>query len=416
MKTIKSYPLLLAALVLTLCLSACGSKDGGQEEYRAPDIIEDAVYDPDAQGDYSDYFGKWVGIRDCEYTTMLVTPADGGMRFELYKDDRLAASGSAQQVPGHAFIYFFNDADGSAYLFASNNGDMELYSFGYFELKVPAPNTKGGFEDIAGTWYLGGDPNAESVLDIDNNGEWVLYEGSAVVDNGYLVQHDTIKEDYYAHSRQNEDVCYDMSTSLDREGIWWGSENDAYLKPVFTKTTAELMQPYVGYWSSGEDYWLRIYAGTHWDTVDAGGEIINTGDADPREEEVILYMVGYGYAGSLVLQADGSLKNSEDGMVFSPVAEADIPAALKELIDKKREKPFKLTYADGQEMYIVIGEGPQKGGGYSVAVKALYETDNSIVIRTELMGPEAGEAKGTENSYPVLIVKTEYRDKPVVFR
>lgn len=87
------------------------------------------------------------------------------------------------------------------------------------------------------------------------------------------------------------------------------------------------MQPYVGYWSSGEDYWLRIYAGTHWDTVDAGGEIINTGDADPREEEVILYMVGYGYAGSLVLQADGSLKNSEDGMVFSPVAEADIPAA-----------------------------------------------------------------------------------------
>ena len=326
MKTIKSYPLLLAALVLTLCLSACGSKDGGQEEYRAPDIIEDAVYDPDAQGDYSDYFGKWVGIRDCEYTTMLVTPADGGMRFELYKDDRLAASGSAQQVPGHAFIYFFNDADGSAYLFAFNNGDMELYSFGYFELKVPAPNTKGGFEDIAGTWYLGGDPNAESVLDIDNNGEWVLYEGSAVVDNGYLVQHDTIKEDYYAHSRQNEDVCYDMSTSLDREGIWWGSENDAYLKPVFTKTTAELMQPYVGYWSSGEDCWLRIYAGTHWDTVDAGGEIINTGDADPREEEVILYMTGYGYA---VLQADGSLKNSEDGMVFSPVAEADIPAAAR---------------------------------------------------------------------------------------
>ena len=45
----------------------------------------------------------------------------------------------------------------------------------------------------------------------------------------------------------------------------------------------------------------------------------------------------------------------------------------------------------------MIGEGPQKGGGYSVAVKALYETDNSIVIRTELQGPEAGEAKGTED-------------------
>ena len=114
MKHWKKYLLLPAALMLALCLAACGSKDGGQEEYRAPDIIEDAVYDPDTQGDYSDYFGKWVGIRDCEYTTMLVTPADGGMHFELYKGEELAASGSAQQVPGHAFIYFFNDADDCA--------------------------------------------------------------------------------------------------------------------------------------------------------------------------------------------------------------------------------------------------------------------------------------------------------------
>ena len=106
----------------------------------------------------------------------------------------------------------------------------------------------------------------------------------------------------------------------------------------------------------------------------------------------------------------------EKDLEFTVSGETDIPAALKELIDKKREKAFKLTYADGQEMYIVIGEGPQKGGGYSVAVKALYETDNSIVIRTELQGPEAGEAQGTEESFPVLIVRTEFRDKPVVFQ
>ncbi len=108
-------------------------------------------------------------------------------------------------------------------------------------------------------------------------------------------------------------------------------------------------------------------------------------------------------------------KNGVD-LEFTVTGEQDIPAALKELIDKKREKPFKLTYADGQEMYIVIGEGPQKGGGYSVAVKDLYETDNSIVIRTELQGSESGETAGTDDSYPVLIVKTEYRDKPVVFQ
>ena len=96
--------------------------------------------------------------------------------------------------------------------------------------------------------------------------------------------------------------------------------------------------------------------------------------------------------------------------------EKDIPAGLQDMIAKKREKPFKLTYADGQDMYIVIGEGPQQGGGYSVSVLELYLTDNSVVIRTELTGPEKGEASGTELSYPVLIVKTQYREEPVVFR
>ena len=101
---------------------------------------------------------------------------------------------------------------------------------------------------------------------------------------------------------------------------------------------------------------------------------------------------------------------------FSVVGENEIPQALTELIAKKREKSFKLTYADGKDMYIVIGEGPQTGGGYSVVVKELYLTDNSVVIRTELLGPEKGEASGTDQSYPVLIVKTAYMEEPVVFQ
>lgn len=142
----------------------------------------------------------------------------------------------------------------------------------------------------------------------------------------------------------------------------------------------------------------------------------------PRRARKVLTVLGVltvilgGIAAFTGCQSENSEEIQGEELEFTVTGEADIPAALKELIDKKREKPFKLTYADEKEMYIVIGEGPQKGGGYSVAVKALYETDNSIVIRTELTGPEAGEAKGTENSYPVLIVKTEYRDKPVVFR
>ena len=130
---------------------------------------------------------------------------------------------------------------------------------------------------------------------------------------------------------------------------------------------------------------------------------------------VLMVILG-GIAAFTGCQSGASEEKRGEDLEFTVSGEADIPAALKELIDKKREKAFKLTYADGQEMYILIWEVPQKVVGYSVAVKALYETDNSIVIRTELQGPEAGEAKGTEESFPVLIVRTEFRDKPVVFQ
>lgn len=108
-------------------------------------------------------------------------------------------------------------------------------------------------------------------------------------------------------------------------------------------------------------------------------------------------------------------KKLED-LAFTVIGEKDAPQALQEMIMQKKADPFKLTYADGQDMYIVIGEGPQNGGGFSIVVKELYLTENSVVIKTELMGPEKGEASGTENSYPVLVVKTAFCEEPVVFK
>lgn len=138
-----------------------------------------------------------------------------------------------------------------------------------------------------------------------------------------------------------------------------------------------------------------------------------------RKTAALLGVLGLLLLGSIAFAGCGAGEKTQEkvkDLEFTVAGENGLPPALAELITKKREKPFKLTYADGQEMYIVIGEGPQKGGGYSVAVKELYLTENSIVIRTELTGPEKGEASGEEPSYPVLIVKTEFIDKPVVFQ
>ena len=126
----------------------------------------------------------------------------------------------------------------------------------------------------------------------------------------------------------------------------------------------------------------------------------------------VFAMVSAGVAGcGADAKDDGKLQDLE----FTVVGEKEVPPALSELITKKKENSFKLTYADGQDLYIVIGAGPQAGGGYSVTVKELYLTDNAIVIRTELLGPAKDEPAGNGTSCPVLIVKTEFRDEPVVF-
>lgn len=256
MKDWKKCTIFVLMLVVCLILVACG--DGGSsnddsEEYRAPGVIEGAAYDSaaDASG-YEEYFGIWEGVGDAEGDTLEITPADGGMYFTLYSGEELIASGNAQDVPEYAYIYFFNQHDGNAYQFAVNyDGDMELYSFGAFVMKTPAPSTLGGFEDIADIWYLDGDPEAASSIEIDANGEWTLYErlegdgDSTMTDYGYLEQDPAIEDQYYAHSRQFEDVTYDMYTSFEKEAFSWGDESDSYLR--LTDSTDENPAEQLGY-------------------------------------------------------------------------------------------------------------------------------------------------------------------------
>ncbi|MDW2798688.1 protease complex subunit PrcB family protein [Clostridium boliviensis] len=123
----------------------------------------------------------------------------------------------------------------------------------------------------------------------------------------------------------------------------------------------------------------------------------------------------------VVRTLSGCTVNGDNGdkvrdLDFSVVADTDIPQELKQIIAEKQQSPFKLTYSDDKNLYIVVGYGKQDTGGYSIAVNDLYLTDNSIVLDTELIGPEKGENTGTEPSYPFIVIRTEMSELPVVFQ
>ena len=93
----------------------------------------------------------------------------------------------------------------------------------------------------------------------------------------------------------------------------------------------------------------------------------------------------------------------------------DLPQALKEQIELKREEDFSLTFSDNQYLYAVRGYGVQETGGYSISVEECYLTDNEIYVETTLHGPQVGESVAKSPSYPYIVLKLELRQEPVVF-
>ncbi len=100
---------------------------------------------------------------------------------------------------------------------------------------------------------------------------------------------------------------------------------------------------------------------------------------------------------------------------YQVVSDSEIPKELMELIDEKKEGEFRLTYADGKELYLVVGYGKKDTTGYSVSIEDFYQTSDSLYIDTKLLGPKDGENKAGEPSYPWIVVKTAYTDMMVVF-
>ena len=100
---------------------------------------------------------------------------------------------------------------------------------------------------------------------------------------------------------------------------------------------------------------------------------------------------------------------------YTIITEDNIPEELLSAIEQKKEGTFKMTFEDRGFLYVCIGYGVQQTGGYSIAVKEVYETSNAVYVDTDLIGPEPEEKSSPVASYPYIVIKLEFVDKPVVF-
>jgi len=99
---------------------------------------------------------------------------------------------------------------------------------------------------------------------------------------------------------------------------------------------------------------------------------------------------------------------------FTVLKPEEIPKQLQDVIEHKKTEPFHVTYED-DALYIAVGYGEQKSGGYSIEARELFLTKNAICFRSGLIGPGKNEVFEETVSYPYLVIKTEKRDERVMF-
>ena len=100
---------------------------------------------------------------------------------------------------------------------------------------------------------------------------------------------------------------------------------------------------------------------------------------------------------------------------YTVLCEEDVPEELKKQIQERKKEEFRMTYEDQGILYLAKGYEEKDTTGYQVAVKACYETENALCIRTELLGPSKKEKIIREKTQPYIVVKISSVGKNVVF-
>ena len=223
---------------MCLGLAACGGgaesegSSDDQEDYEetensAPESFEGMVKDTDITAVYDMYWGTWIGEDDSELIVGL--NGSGEDRFEWYdEDDNLMASGYIQLVPEYEADYFYNEHDGWAHhVWRDEDGALHIDSFGVFTKKPLGRDvSESDCEELAGVWFLDGEADAASVIEIEKDGSWSLSErpdgdgDPAEVDSGILQVNERGDDQYFAVSEQFDDVFYPI-TLAEPGAMYW---------------------------------------------------------------------------------------------------------------------------------------------------------------------------------------------------
>ncbi len=111
-------------------------------------------------------------------------------------------------------------------------------------------------------------------------------------------------------------------------------------------------------------------------------------------------------------------ENRQD-ISFVVCGRTQLPDALSDMIEEKKQHAFQISYATKEYLYIVVGYGAHDRTNLQVIVEELYKTDRAIYVKTNLVTdeatPEDAQPAGDMSMYPYIVIRCERLELPVLF-
>lgn len=118
-------------------------------------------------------------------------------------------------------------------------------------------------------------------------------------------------------------------------------------------------------------------------------------------------------------EKNGDTVKDKTAVDYAVCFEGQLPDELSDIIEERKEKPFKLSYRNNEYLYIAVGYGAHEANNFCVGVKDLFKSSKGIFIGTEIFTdkiiPEEITNKGTFSRYPYVVIRCKEKDLTVFF-
>lgn len=118
---------------------------------------------------------------------------------------------------------------------------------------------------------------------------------------------------------------------------------------------------------------------------------------------------------AICLSATGCVKNlnfneKKEAVEYVICKDSSLPGQLQTLLEEKKQKPGTFTYRNSMYIYLVVCYGKKDFSGYSVRIEECWRSGETLFLRTQLMGPAAGEDSVETETYPYIVVRCPQMD------